>query len=136
MVEVPFGLRLFGLSAAGVRRVRYKDLLRLMEFAERQGGLAHGNRGWLEDHSDEAEIFYLVRLPRRDHRGFVKCALVVMGKMNRGVWMNLDVRRRSYSRLPRVSNLEMENLMLNLAVRLPNVRMAEDSMFDPDVDFD
>lgn len=127
---------LFCLSASGVRRVRHKDLLRLMELAERQGDLAHGNRGWLETHSDGVEIrYYLVRLPQRDHRNFVRCALVVMSKGNRGIWMTLDVRRRSYLRLPRISNIEMENLMLNLAVRLPLVRMAEDSRFEPDIDF-
>jgi hypothetical protein len=54
---------------------------------------------------------------------------------NQGVWMNLDVRRRVYSRLPCVTASEVENLVLNLAVRFPSVRMPEDPMFDASVNF-
>jgi hypothetical protein len=107
-----------------------------MQVAEGEEGAAHGNRAWLEGCRDDVERFYLVRLPRRNHRGFVKCAMIVIDKKNRGVWMNLDVRRRLYSRLPRVGASDMENLVLNLVVRVPFVRMSEDSMFDPGVEFD
>lgn len=126
---------LAGLSISGVRRVEYADLLRLMERAERCGRKPHGNRPWLEARRDDVAHCYLVRLPQRNHRGFVKCALVIIDNKNRGVWMNLDVRRRFYLRLPRIRSVEMENLMLNLAVRLPIVRRIEDPLFDPDAGF-
>jgi hypothetical protein len=65
----------------------------------------------------------------------VKCALIVIDDKSRGVWMNLDVYRRLYSRLPRADASDVEDLVLNLAVRFPLVRMREDSLFDPDVEF-
>ena len=136
MVGAVFTPRLFGLSLSGVRKIGYAHLLRAMQVAEGAEGLAHGNRAWLEGHCDDAQHFYLVPLPRRDHRGFVKCALLIIDKRNRGVWMNLDVHRRLYSKLPRVGAPETEKLVLNLAVRFPFVRMPEDSMFDPNIEFD
>lgn len=130
-----FAHRLFGFSISGVRRVDFAPLLQVMKTAERVEGLAYGNRTWLVGRREDIDRLYLVRLPRRNHQGFVKCALIVISRNNQGVWMNLDVRRRIYSRLPRITASEMEDLTLNLAIRFSFVRMPEDPMFDADVEF-